>query len=141
MLAKPPLIGKNRRISPQDQYEYHQPQRIAPQPGYPQQRYPPRRYDDDYSDQGRRRNVPVNPAYGALYRDSDSDDSLRPADRKLPSGFDISDNLEPTNMNYIARQTVEKRNRGRWFRLLRAFHYRGQLSLNEVALLKDSTFG
>ena len=56
------------------------------------------------------------------------------------SGFEISDNLEPTNMNYVARQSVEKRNNARWFRLLRAFHYRGQLSLNEAALLKDSTF-
>ena len=41
------------------------------------------------------------------------------------SGFEISDNLEPTNMNYVARQSVEKRNNARWFRLLRAFHYRG----------------
>ena len=97
-------------------------------PDYPYAQPP--RYDADYSgrvssQQPRRRNLPINPAYNALYEDTESDDSLRPQDVMPQSGFEISDNLEPTNMNYVARQSVEKRNNARWFRLLRAFHYRG----------------
>lgn len=148
MLNKPPLIGgKNRRVSPQEGYDYHRPKKIQRMPDYPALPYAQGpRYDADYSgrvssQQRRRRNLPVNPAYNALYQDTDSDDSLPPQDAMPQSGFEISDNLEPSNMNYVARQSVEKRNNARWFRLLRAFHYRGQLSLSEAALLKDSTFG